>query len=148
MQAWICHSAYACFALMRHFRGLKNLFSNTTKFLYFQMLQIRKDNYWSNLGLRADQTLCNVLVSSWSLSGKNCKGNHWCLSTSSQTLLPIWHLLKRWSIDSISIRQIGQPASIFNPLLISVPHTGIAWWQIFHKKILILGMVSIFQIHL
>ena len=133
---------------MRHFRGLKNLFSNTTEFLSFQMIQIRKDNFWSNLGLREDRTLCNVSVSCWQLSSENSIVNHWCLSASSQTLLPIWHLLKRWSIDSISLRQTGQPASILRPLLSNVLRTGIAWWQICHKKILILGIMSIFHIHL
>ena len=117
-------------------------------FLSFHMLQRRKENFLSNMGLREDLTLRSASSICWQPSGENCIGNHWCWLASSQTFLPVWHSVNICSIVSMSPRQVGQPASIFSLRFSSVPRVGNALWQIFHRKILIFSMVSISQIHL
>ena len=51
-------------------------------------------------------------------------------------------------MDSTSSRQSGQHGLSWIPLLKRVPLTGIAWWKICHRKILIFGIISMFLIHL
>jgi len=55
---------------------------------------------------------------------------------------------KRWSIVSISSRHSGYCGSILHPLLNRVPLTERALWHICHRKISILGIISMFQIYL
>jgi len=102
--------------------------SKTVAFLSFQMLQTRKENFWSNFGFREDLTLFSASAISWHPQGENWIGNHWWLAASSYTFWTTWHSLKSCSLDSMSPSQVGHTGSMFKPLLMRLPLMGITFW--------------------
>ena len=65
----------------------------------------------------------------------------WCLLAVSQTL-------NMYSTSSIPPGHNGRPMSMISPLLEKVPLNGKSLWWSCYSKILILGIISIFQIQL
>ena len=143
VQVRILHSAAIFLALIRHFIGLSNSFWKITAFLDFHILHSRKEIHYDYDTLF--QTFrANLVLGSLEF----WNGIQWWRFANVQLWDTFGQSQNKWSVVSVASKQIGQSGSIWQPRFNRVPQMGRALWHIFQRKILIFGIVSIFQIHL
>ena len=129
-------------------KGLKVSVLNMTTFCALQIVHSRKLKFCNSFDIHILFIFPKDRVQSWLKFHRIWCGIHWCWTASFQTLVVPRHPQNRWLIDSTSSSQSGHRGSILQPHLKSVPLTGSALWRSYHRKTLILGMASIFHIHL